>query len=249
MQQNEPHFIYGTRAIIEAIEADKEIDKLLIQKDIRNELTTTLLQLARNHHVPVQKVPLEKLNKITRKNHQGAIAYLSSVVYASLDHIISSAYEKGQSPCLIILDRITDVRNVGAIARSAECAGVHGVVVPSRGSAQLGPDAMKTSAGALNYLPFCRVDNLKTSIKEIQANGIKVMACSEEGAISAFEADLTGPVALMMGSEEDGISPEYLKLADEHISLPIEGQIASLNVAVATGILAYEVLRQRKQEH
>lgn len=139
------------------------------------------------------------------------------------------------------------MRNVGAIARSAECAGVHGVVVPSRGSAQLGPDAMKTSAGALNYLPFCRVDNLKHTIKEIQANGIKVMACSEKGAITAFDADLTGPVALLMGSEEDGISVEYLKLADEHISLPIEGQIASLNVAVASGILAYEVLRQRKK--
>lgn len=249
MQEKEPHFIYGTRAIIEAIEAGKEIDKLLIQKDVRNELTAELLQLAKNHNVPLQKVPIEKLQKVTRKNHQGAIAYLSSVVYTSLDHIISSAYEKGQSPCLIILDRITDVRNVGAIARSAECAGVHGVIVPSRGSAQLGPDAMKTSAGALNYLPFCRVDNLKITIKEMQANGIKVLACSEEGSITAFNADLTVPVALMMGSEEDGISPEYLKLADEHISLPIKGQISSLNVAVATGILAYEVVRQRQAEN
>ena len=173
------------------------------------------------------------------------VAYLSSVVYASLDNVISEAYSKGETPLLIILDRVTDVRNIGAIARTAECAGAHAIVVPSRGTAQLGADAMKTSAGALNHIAVCRVENLKTTIKEIQANGISVIACSEKADKLVYEADLTAPTAIMMGSEEDGISPEYMKLADGHVKLPINGQIESLNVSVASGVIIYEVLRQR----
>lgn len=238
-------FIYGTRAVIESIEAGKEVDKILLQKDLKNELILELMSLAKAHSVPVQKVPVEKLNRLTKKNHQGVVAYLSSVVYASLDNVISEAYSKGETPLLIILDRVTDVRNIGAIARTAECAGAHAIVVPSRGTAQLGADAMKTSAGALNHIAVCRVENLKTTIKEIQANGISVIACSEKADILVYEADLTAPTAIMMGSEEDGISPEYMKLADGHVKLPINGQIESLNVSVASGIIIYEVLRQR----
>ncbi|HEY9117147.1 MAG TPA: 23S rRNA (guanosine(2251)-2'-O)-methyltransferase RlmB [Roseivirga sp.] len=243
--KNQTDFIYGTRAAIESIEAGKEIDKLIVQKDLRNELILELLTLAKNHSIPVQKVPLEKLQRITKKNHQGVIAFLSSVIYASLDNIISEAYAKGETPLLVILDRVTDVRNIGAIARTAECAGAHAIVVPSRGTAQLGADAMKTSAGALNHIPVCRVDNLKTTIKEIQANGIQVLACSEKAEELIYEADLTAPLAIMMGSEEDGISPEYLKLSDGHVKLPVKGNIESLNVSVATGVIIYEVLRQR----
>jgi 23S rRNA (guanosine2251-2'-O)-methyltransferase len=238
-------FIYGTRAVIESIEAGKEVDKILLQKDLKNELILELMSLAKTHSVPVQKVPVEKLNRLTKKNHQGVVAYLSSVVYASLDNVISEAYSKGETPLLIILDRVTDVRNIGAIARTAECAGAHAIVVPSRGTAQLGADAMKTSAGALNHIAVCRVENLKTTIKEIQANGISVIACSEKADKLVYEADLTAPTAIMMGSEEDGISPEYMKLADGHVKLPINGQIESLNVSVASGIIIYEVLRQR----
>ncbi|PWL31103.1 23S rRNA (guanosine(2251)-2'-O)-methyltransferase RlmB [uncultured Roseivirga sp.] len=238
-------FIYGTRAIIESIEAGKEVDKILLQKDLKNELILELMSLAKAHSVPVQKVPVEKLNRLTKKNHQGVVAYLSSVVYASLDNVISEAYSKGETPLLIILDRVTDVRNIGAIARTAECAGAHAIVVPSRGTAQLGADAMKTSAGALNHIAVCRVENLKTTIKEIQANGISVIACSEKADKLVYEADLTAPTAIMMGSEEDGISPEYMKLADGHVKLPINGQIESLNVSVANGVIIYEVLRQR----
>lgn len=238
-------FIYGTRAVIESIEAGKEVDKILLQKDLKNELILELMSLAKAHSVPVQKVPVEKLNRLTKKNHQGVVAYLSSVVYASLDNVISEAYSKGETPLLIILDRVTDVRNIGAIARTAECAGAHAIVVPSRGTAQLGADAMKTSAGALNHIAVCRVENLKTTIKEIQANGISVIACSEKADKLVYEADLTAPTAIMMGSEEDGISPEYMKLADGHVKLPINGQIESLNVSVASGIIIYEVLRQR----
>jgi len=189
-------FIYGTRAIIESIESGKEVDKILIQKDLRNELIQELQALAKSHSVPVQKVPVEKLNRVTKKNHQGTIAYMSSVVYASLDNVISEAYGKGKTPLIIVLDRITDVRNVGAIARTAECAGVHAIVVPSRNTAQLGADAMKTSAGALNYIPVCRVENLKTTLKNIRENGIQVMACSEKAEESVFETDLTAPLAI-----------------------------------------------------
>lgn len=242
---NTTDFIYGTRAIIESIEAGKEVDKILLQKDLKNELILELLGLAKAYSIPVQKVPLEKLNRVTKKNHQGVIAYLSSVVYASLDHVISEAYSKAETPLLVILDRVTDVRNIGAIARTAECVGAHAIVVPSRGTAQLGADAMKTSAGALNHIPVCRVENLKTTIKEIQSNGIQVLACSEKANDMVYKADLTGPLAIMMGSEEDGISPEYLKLANDHVKLPINGQIESLNVSVATGVILYEVVRQR----
>ncbi|MGW8122683.1 23S rRNA (guanosine(2251)-2'-O)-methyltransferase RlmB [Roseivirga echinicomitans] len=245
IEQPKDDFIYGSRAIIEAINAGKEIDKLLLQKDIKNELTTELMVAARDYNIPVQKVPVEKLNRVTRKNHQGAIAYISSVEYASLDNIISEAYRKGEVPLLIVLDRITDVRNFGAIARTAECVGAHGIVIPSRGSAQVGSDAMKTSAGALNFIPVCRADNLKTTLREIRDNGITVVACTEKASDLVYKQDLTVPIALLMGSEEDGISPEYLKLADQLCKLPIKGRIESLNVSVATSVMLYEVIRQR----
>ncbi len=246
MQPNSPlDFIYGTRAIIEAIESGKEVDKLFVQKDVKNELSSELLKLCRDLSIPVQRVPIEKLNRITRKNHQGAIAYLSAVVFASLDNLISEAYQKGENPLFIMLDRVTDVRNFGAIARTAECAGVHGIIVPSRGTAQIGSDAMKTSAGALNYMPVCRADNLKLTIKDLQENGIQVIACSEKADETIYQKDFSQPVVLLMGSEEDGISPEYLKLCDDHAKLPITGKIESLNVSVATGIITYEVVRQR----
>lgn len=245
ISQPKEDFIYGSRAIIEAINAGKEIDKLLLQKDVKNELTTELLIAARDFNIPVQKVPIEKLNRITRKNHQGVIAFISSVEYASLDNIISEAYSKGEVPLLIVLDRITDVRNFGAIARTAECVGAHGIVIPSRGSAQIGSDAMKTSAGALNFIPVCRADNLKTTLREIRDNGITVLACTEKATDLVYQHDLTVPIALLMGSEEDGISPEYLKLSDQLCKLPIKGKIESLNVSVATSVVLYEVVRQR----
>jgi 23S rRNA (guanosine2251-2'-O)-methyltransferase len=163
-----------------------------------------------------------------------------------LDNIISEAYRKGEVPLLIVLDRITDVRNFGAIARTAECVGAHGIVIPSRGSAQIGSDAMKTSAGALNYIPVCRADNLKTTLKEIKDNGIAVVACTEKADDLIYSIDLTVPVALLMGSEEDGISPEYLKFANHLCKLPIIGKIESLNVSVATSVMLYEAIRQRQ---
>lgn len=239
-------FIYGTRAVTEAIRADREMDRVLVQKGLRNELTEELLTLTRAQHVPVSFVPIEKLNRVTRKNHQGVVAFLSSVVYASLDHIINQCYAEAKDPFLILLDRITDVRNFGAIARTAECLGTHALVVPAQGNARLGGDAMKTSAGALNYLPVCRVERMKDTLRFLKDSGIRVVACTEKTGQLLPQADLRGPVALLLGSEEDGIANNLLPLADETVRIPMRGNVASLNVSVAAAVSMYEVVRQRE---
>lgn len=237
--------IFGTRAVMEAIRAGKEIESLLIQKDLQNDLIKELKETAAEAGVPFVKVPAEKLDRITRKNHQGVVCFLSPITYASLDNIVNEAFAQGRMPLLIILDRVTDVRNFGAIARTAECMGVDALVIPSRGSARISSDAMKTSAGALNFIPVCREANLKNTLRYLQESGIQVMACTEKAENDTWSSNLEGPVALLMGSEEDGISPEYLKLADSQLKIPVQGQIASLNVSVATAMCLYEVARQR----
>jgi 23S rRNA (guanosine2251-2'-O)-methyltransferase len=242
----EKDMIFGTRAVIEAIRSGKEIESLLVQKDLQNDLIKELKETAAEHGVPFVKVPVEKLNRVTRKNHQGVVCFLSPITYASLDNIVNEAYAQGRMPLLIILDRITDVRNFGAIARTAECLGVDALVIPSRGSARINSDAMKTSAGALNFIPVCREANLKHTLRYLQDSGIQVMACTEKASTEVWDSSLQGPVALLMGSEEDGISPEYLKMADGQIKIPLQGKVASLNVSVATAMCLYEVIRQRQ---
>lgn len=245
MSISKAEVIFGTRAIIEAIQAGKELDKVLLQKGARNELSQELVDLLKERQIPFSTVPLEKLNKITRKNHQGCIAFLSAVIYASLDNIINEAYSKAQDPLLVILDRVTDVRNFGAIARSAECLGAHALLIPAKGSARISGDAVKASAGALHHIPVCREDNLKTSLEYLKSSGIRVIACSEKASENTYDTELQGPVALLMGSEDDGISPAYLKMCDAQMKIPMQGNIASLNVSVATSLCLYEVLRQR----
>lgn len=237
--------LFGTRAVIEAINAGKEIERLFIQKDLSNDLTRQLLQLARDHSLPVTRVPLQKLNSITRKNHQGVVCFLSAIRYASLDHIVTSCFEQGRSPFLVMLDRITDVRNFGAIARTAECGGVDAIIIPGKGGAQITGDAMKTSAGALNFIPVCREDNLKDTIRYLQDSGISVIACTEKATNYLYEQDLKQPLTLLMGSEENGVSPEYLKRASGQAKIPIKGSIGSLNVSVATAVAVFEAVRQR----
>ena len=237
--------IYGTRAIIEAINSGKEIERLFIQKGLSSELTKQLLVLASSYSLPVMRVPVQKLNNITRKNHQGAICFLSAVKYASLDNIVTSCFERGKSPLLIILDRITDVRNFGAIARTAECGGVDAIIIPSKGSAQITGDAMKTSAGALSFIPVCREANVKDTIRYLQDSGINVMACTEKAEEYLYEKDMGQPLAILMGSEENGVSPEYLKIASDEAKIPMKGKIASLNVSVAAAIAIFEAVRQR----
>jgi 23S rRNA (guanosine2251-2'-O)-methyltransferase len=244
-KNNNTDVVFGIRAIIETIQAGKEIDKLFIQKNLSNDLIKELTNLARDYQIPFATVPIEKLNRITRKNHQGAIAYISAIVYASLDNVISEAYQKGKEPMILVLDRITDVRNFGAIARTAECAGVDAILIPSRGGAAINADAMKTSAGALSYIPVCRVDNLKTSLQYLKDSGITLIACTEKTDQFIFEVNFKRPVAILLGSEEDGISPEYLKMVEERGKIPMSGNIDSLNVSVSAGIAIFEAIRQR----
>lgn len=237
--------IYGTRTVMEAILAGKEIEKVMIQSGLTNDLIKELIATARNHNVPVTFVPQEKLKRLSTKNHQGVICLLSAVNYSSVDNLIDRAYSEGREPFLLILDRVTDVRNFGAIARTAECAGVDGIVIGERGNAPITSDAMKTSAGALNHLPVCRERDLKKTIKLLHDSGIRVIACTEKTQTNLYEVNLAGPIALLMGSEEDGIDDSLLRDADELARIPMKGKISSLNVSVAAGVAVYEVVRQR----
>lgn len=238
--------IFGIRPVIEAIKSGKEVEKLLIQKDQHSMLIQELTMLAKELKIPISLVPVEKLNTITRKNHQGVICFISPIIYASLDHIVSSAFQKGKTPLILILDRITDVRNFGAIARTAECSGIDAIVIPSRGSAQISSDALKTSAGALNFIPVCREENLKHTLSYLKDSGLQIVGCTEKAEKNIYEFDFKIPAAIIMGSEEDGISPEYLKKCDAEVKIPLKGQIQSLNVSVAAGMILYEAIRQRK---
>jgi len=239
-------YIYGIHAVQEAIQAGREIEKVLIGKYARNDNIRELVSLARLHEVPHQLVPQEKLQSYTRKNHQGVVAVLSPVIYQNIEHLIPQLFEQGEVPLLMILDGITDVRNLGAIARSAECAGVHALILPVKGSAQVTPDAIKTSSGALNNLPVCRTMNLGVSLRYLKNSGITILGTTEKADRHYFEADYTNPLALVLGSEDKGISTEVLKACDELLSIPVYGNISSLNVSVAGSLLMYEVVRQRR---
>lgn len=237
-------FVFGLHPVMEAIKSGQEIDKILVQKQV-NEQLKEVLQQAHLHQVPIQKVPPEKLKRVTGKNHQGIIALMSAISFASLDHVIQSAYQQARDPFLLICDHITDVRNLGAIARSAECAGVDALVLPATGSAQINSDAIKTSAGALNHLPVCRDRTLKSAAEFIQNNGVSLVAVTEKAEQSIFDLDLAGPVCLVVGSEEKGINPELINMAAKKCHIPMQGKIGSLNVSVAAAIALYQVVRQR----
>lgn len=239
------NLIYGIHPILEALNSGKEIEKILLARELRNQQVREITALAEQLEIPVQKVPTEKLDSFTKANHQGIVAFVSMIEYQPIEDILIRAFESGKRPLFIILDRITDVRNFGAIARSAECAGVDALVIPSRGSAQVNADALKTSAGALNTISVHRSPNLKNTLRYLKESGVKLIAVTEHGSSDYFKADLTGPIAFILGSEEDGISPEYMKLCDERIKIPLQGTIESLNVSVAAGIIIFEALRQQ----
>lgn len=237
--------IFGIRPIIEAVKAGKQIDKIFLQNALSGQLMGELKQLIREHNIVTQYVPVEKLNHLTQKNHQGVVAFISPVAYYSIEDILPLVFEKGKIPLVLVLDRITDVRNFGAIARTAECAGVDAIIIPERGSAQLNADAVKTSAGALHKIPVCKEHNLKNVIRYLKESGLQIVACTEKGNDLYCDVDLSAPTAIILGSEEDGISGEYLKLTDVKVKIPIMGTIESLNVSVANGIILYETIRQR----
>lgn len=237
--------VFGIRAVIEAIESEKQVDKVLMKKDLGGELTRELLSVTREYNVPVQRVPVERINKVTRKNHQGVIAFMAAVDYYHVDDIVPALYDEGINPLVVVLDGVTDVRNFGAIARTCECAGVNCIVIPERNSVSVNADAVKTSAGALNYLPVCRERNLVKAVQYLRDSGFKVMGASEKTDLNYTKADFTGPVAIVLGAEDTGISTDVLKLCDTLVAIPEFGQINSLNVSVAGGIMIYEVVRQR----
>jgi len=238
-------FLFGIHAVQEAIESGSELDKIYVRKDYSNPGIKEILSAAFRLNIPIQKVPKEKLNAITGKNHQGIIAYLSAVQYASLDNIISSSYSFGDDPLLLMLDRITDVHNFGAIARTAEGLGFDAIIIPFKGGARLNNEAVQISAGALMHLPVCRVKSLLSTLDYLKKNGIRVVACTEKARDSIYEVEMKGPVCLILGSESDGISHELLAKADDRLNIPMYGKISSYNVSVSMAIAGAELVRQR----
>ena len=238
------NYIIGIHSVFEAIRSGKEINKVLIKRDLRGQHFLELFKVIRENSVPFQYVPIEKLNRIN-PNHQGIIAFLSLVEYKDLEEIVQRTFEEGNEPFIIALDQITDVRNFGAIARTAECAGVDAIVIPSSGSVSITPDAIKASAGALNRLAVCRTPDLGKTLVSMHNSGLRTIAATEKAEKYYHSVDLTGPLVLLVGSEEKGISNKLLKLADSLVRIPMMGSIESLNVSVACGIIAFEILRQR----
>lgn len=245
MEFKSNQLVFGIRAVMEAVESGKELESLYIQKGLTGDLLKELRRLIDKHQLKYQYVPVEKLNRLTTKNHQGVVAFISPISFHQIEDLIPFVFENGDTPLFLVLDRITDVRNFGAIARTAECAGVHGIVVPMKESAAINADALKTSAGALFKIPVCRVHSLKKAVEYMQESGLQVIACSEKNDESLYSADFTIPTAIVMGSEEDGISNEVIRVVDRFAKIPLQGEIESLNVSVAAGVVLYEAVRQR----
>ncbi|MBT3612162.1 MAG: 23S rRNA (guanosine(2251)-2'-O)-methyltransferase RlmB [Flavobacteriales bacterium] len=241
----EKNYIFGIRSIIEAVEAGKTIDKLFIQKGLHNDLFTELWKLVREKRINYKHVPLEKINRLTKKNHQGVFAFISPIDFHNIEDVVPNLYEQGKNPLVLVLDRITDVRNFGAIARTAECAGVDAIIIPEQNAAAINADAIKTSAGALHKVTVCRTWNLKLALQFMKESGIQLISCTEKTQEDIYKPNYTTPTAIIIGSEEDGVSPEFLKMCDGRAKIPMNGKIASLNVSVSTGIILYEAIRQR----
>lgn len=240
----EKEMIFGIRAVIEAVEAGKEIDKVIVKRELQGDLFRELTTVLKAHDIPVQKVPVERIDRFTRKNHQGVIAFLSAITYEKIEDIIPFLYEQGKNPFIVVLDGITDVRNFGAIARTCEVAGIDAIVIPARGSVTVNADAVKTSAGALHKIPVCKEANLTQAIQFLRDSGLQVVAATERGAKTYTDVDYKGPVAIVMGAEDVGVSNDNLRICDELVRIPQFGTIGSLNVSVAAGVLIYEVVRQ-----
>ncbi len=245
----EKNMLFGIRAVIEAVEAGKELEKVFIRREIGGDLARELIEKLRERSIPIQRVPIEKLNRLTMKNHQGVVAFTASIEYQHIEDIIPMLYEQGKNPFLVLLDNVTDVRNFGAIARTCECAGVDALIVPAGGAAAANADAIKTSAGALHTLPVCREQSLHNCVSYLQKCGVRVVAASEHAKHDYTKANFTDPVAIVMGAEDVGVSPDILRICDDMVAIPILGKIESLNVSVAAGIVIYEAVKQRMAKH
>ncbi|MBT3207381.1 MAG: 23S rRNA (guanosine(2251)-2'-O)-methyltransferase RlmB [Bacteroidetes bacterium] len=237
--------IYGIRTTIEAIKSGKILNKVLIKKGLRSTIFSELFDLVKKYEIPYQYVPIEKLNRITNANHQGIVADVSVIEYQKIENVLPAIYENGKTPLILILDKISDVRNFGAIVRTAECAGVDAIIIPTFGSARISADAIKTSAGALFSVPICRSFNLKETIVFLKNSGLQIVAASEKSSNYYYTINFTLPTTIISGSEEKGVSNEYLKLSDIKVRIPQFGKIDSLNVSIASGVIIYEAIRQR----
>lgn len=241
--------IFGIRPVMEAAESGKEFERVFMQSNLQSPLAKELQHLLRQREVPVQYTPVEKLNRLTRKNHQGVVAMISEITYHKVQFLLPPLYEQGKVPLLLMIDEVTDVRNLGAIIRTAECAGVHAVIVPRKGSAQINAETMKTSAGALNIVPVCREDNLENTLRFLKEGGLQAIACTEKSSLNYSAVEFTLPTVIVLGSEGKGISPSLLQMCDKQVSIPLLGKIESLNVSVSAGIILYEAVRQRNEIH
>lgn len=237
--------IFGIRAIIEAINAGETIDKVFLQKGLKGELFTELESLLRKNDVNCSYVPIEKLNRLTRSNHQGAVAQISPIEFHDMEQLVLKVMESGKTPLFLLLDQISDVRNFGAIIRTAECTGVSGIIIQKKGGAPVNGDTIKTSAGAVFKVPICKVDHIKDAVFYMQASDIKVIAATEKTENTLYDVSFKEPCAIIMGSEDRGINPSILKVVDDKAKLPLLGDIESLNVSVACGAFLYEAVRQR----
>ncbi len=238
-------FIFGLRPVIEALEAGKTVDKVFLQNALQGPIYAELKALLGEHKIRPNYVPVEKLNRLTRKNHQGVVAFISEVPFHSIENLLPEIFEAGKTPFLLILDRLTDVRNFGAICRTAECVGIDAVIIPEKGGAPINSDAIKTSAGAIYNLKICKEKNLAHAVDFLQQSGVQVFSATEKAQKLVYDVDFTQPCALVMGNEETGISKDVLHHSDEKIKLPIEGKTQSLNVSVACGAILYEAMRQK----
>lgn len=241
------NIVFGIRPVAEAVESGKQIEKIYIRKGAEGQLMSDLRDLCLRHRLRVQEVPVEKLNRLTRGNHQGVVAQIAAIDYVELQDILDRVPED-ETPLIVMFDGVTDVRNFGGIARSAECAGAHGIITSLKSSAPVNAEAMKTSAGALSRIPVCRVGSIRNTIKALQAEGFQVVAATEHSRKLMYDADLRKPTVIIMGSEENGISKEALKLCDEQLAIPLIGAIESLNVSAAAAVMLFEVVRQRIDE-
>lgn len=237
--------IYGIRPIIEALLAGKSLDKLFLQVDLKTDQMLELRSLAKKFEISVIKAPKEKLNRLCRFNHQGAVAFTSPIDFGNIEEIVQGIYERSETPMLLMLDKVNDVRNFGSIARSALSAGCHAIVIPHKGSAAINEEGIKTSAGALYHLPVCKVSSLGETILYLKNSGITTIACSEKADAPIYNKDLLRPVNLLFGNEGDGIEPHLLRMAEESALIPMYGKVGSLNVAVASAICLFEIARQR----
>tara|TARA_B100000886_G_scaffold329555_1_gene279028 strand:- start:1134 stop:1865 length:732 start_codon:yes stop_codon:yes gene_type:complete len=236
--------IFGTRPVLEALKSGKSIEKIFIQKNLKKEILEKIkIQLSTG--VNISYVPKEKLNRITRKNHQGIICYVSPIQYQPVDEIIQRVFESGKDPFVVILDRITDTRNFGAITRVADASGVDAIIIPERESAIITSDSIKTSAGALNYVPICKVKSLKNTLIFLKESGLNIISCSEKGNNKIYQSELNSPCCIILGSEKDGISKNLMDLSDKILKIPMNGYVDSLNVSSSASIIFYEVVRQR----